>query len=173
MSFRFSKTAFLLIAGLIMQPIPLLAEQSNLSSYKTLNTQNSLNLSTVRELIKKGDEAITNDDLTKAREHFDKARNLTKQLLSFYRDVNGAFRGIDARIPREMNTKARDAQVLLAKVNLRLASLFRRLKQPEVAVPLLIEVVKVMTPTRVEGKKAYQSLLELGFVETPYGMKIN
>ena len=40
--------------------------------------------------------------------------------------------------------------------------------QPEVAVPLLVEVVKIMTPAREEGRKAYQSLVELGFVTTPY-----
>jgi hypothetical protein len=37
-----------------------------------------------------------------------------------------------------------------------------------VAVPLLVEVVKIMTPAREEGRKAYQSLVELGFVTTPY-----
>tara|TARA_Y100001968_G_scaffold332764_1_gene392154 strand:- start:6267 stop:6797 length:531 start_codon:yes stop_codon:yes gene_type:complete len=174
MKFRFSKTALLIIAGLIFCPMPSIAEQSSSSSsYKVLAKENGLNLFTVRNLINKGDQSISEDDLTQAREHFDKARNLTKQLLVFYRDVNGAFRGIDARIPREMNTKAREAQVLLAKTNLRLASLFRRQKQPEIAVPLLIEVVKIMTPTKVEGQKAYQSLLELGFVETPFGIKTN
>ena len=29
-------------------------------------------------------------------------------------------------------------------------------------------VVKVMTPTSEEGRKAYQGLVEIGFVVTPY-----
>jgi len=45
---------------------------------------------------------------------------------------------------------------------------FRRQNQPEVAVPLLVEVVKVMTPANENGRKAYQQLVELGFAATPY-----
>jgi hypothetical protein len=37
-----------------------------------------------------------------------------------------------------------------------------------VAVPLLVEVVKVMTPASEDGRKAYQQLVELGFAATPY-----
>ena len=89
-------------------------------------------------------------------------------MLSFYRDLSGAFRGLDARIPREMDTKGRDALGLLAEANLRLAALFRRQNQPEVAVPVLVEVVKLMTPSQPQGQKAYQSLVELGFVDTEF-----
>jgi len=67
-----------------------------------------------------------------------------------------------------MDTKGRAALTLLAESNLRLAALFRRQNQPEVAVPVLIEVVRLMTPSNPQGQKAYQSLLELGFVETPF-----
>jgi len=45
---------------------------------------------------------------------------------------------------------------------------FRRQNQPEVAVPLLVEVVKVMTPTSDEGRRAYQTLVEIGFATIPY-----
>ena len=33
---------------------------------------------------------------------------------------------------------------------------------------VLVEVVKLMTPAKPQGQKAYQSLLELGFVETEF-----
>ena len=151
-----------------MTPISLKAQESS-ASYKVLASQKAgLNLSTVRNLIKKGDDLAKQDNLDAARKEFDDARNVTKQLLGFYRDINGAFRGIDARIPREMDSKGREATVLLAKANLRLAALFRRQNKPEIAVPLLVESLKIMTPARAEGQKAYQSLLDLGFVETPY-----
>jgi hypothetical protein len=42
------------------------------------------------------------------------------------------------------------------------------MNQPQVAVPLLVRVVQRMSPTSPQGQKAYQSLLELGFVATPY-----
>ena len=52
-----------------------------------------------------------------ARKHFDKARQVSKQLLSFYRDLAGAFRGLNARIPREMDAKGRETLTLLSKAN--------------------------------------------------------
>jgi hypothetical protein len=67
-----------------------------------------------------------------------------------------------------MDNKGREALELLAETNLRLAALFRRQNQPEVAVPVLVEVVKLMTPAKFQGQQAYQSLLELGFVETEF-----
>jgi hypothetical protein len=87
---------------------------------------------------------------------------------SAYRNLSGAFRGLDARIPREMDDKGRQATELQANIELRLAALLRRMNQPQVAVPLLVRVVQRMTPASPQGQKAYQTLLELGFVTTPY-----
>ena len=169
MLFRIASSVLLISTGLFLTPMPSSFAQENSSSYKVLASQKSgLNLFTVKNYLKEGDQAMENEDLDLARKHFDKARVLTRQILGFYRDLNGAFRGIDARIPREMDTKGREATVLLAKTNLRLAALFRRQNESEVAVPLLVEVVRIMSPTKPEGQKAYQSLLELGFVETPF-----
>jgi predicted negative regulator of RcsB-dependent stress response len=126
------------------------------------------NLEAVRGLLSRGDAAVARGDLTAARKDFDLARDATRRLLGFYRDLSGAFRGLDARIPREMDQKGREALELQAQANLRLAALLRRQNQPEVAVPLLVEVVKIMTPAREEGRRAYQTLVELGFVTTPY-----
>jgi hypothetical protein len=67
-----------------------------------------------------------------------------------------------------MDQKGREALELQASINLRLAALLRRMNQPEVAVPLLVEVVQIMTPASPQGQKAYQGLVELGFVDTPY-----
>ena len=67
-----------------------------------------------------------------------------------------------------MDSNGRKALGMLAKSNLRLATLFRKKNQPEVAVPLLVEVVRTMTPAKPEGQQAYQDLVELGFVSIPY-----
>ena len=67
-----------------------------------------------------------------------------------------------------MDQKGRAALELQAKIDLRLASLLRRMNQPASAVPLLVEVVQIMTPASPMGQKAYQGLVELGFVSTPY-----
>ena len=41
-------------------------------------------------------------------------------------------------------------------------------KKPDVAVPLLVETIRIMSPNSPEGKEAYKTLMQLGFVETSY-----
>lgn len=132
------------------------------------SSSSPLNLSAVRNLLARGDAAAASGNLSEARRLYDQARDYCRKLLGFYRDLSGSFRGLDARIPREMDQKGREALELLSEANLRLAAVFRRQNQPEVAVPLLVEVVKVMTPASETGRKAYQSLVEIGFAATPY-----
>ncbi len=165
---RLPVMAFALLAGLTCSPFSALAQTSS-SDYKVLaREKEGFNVSALQDLLDKGDDSVAKGDLEEARKYFDKARKASKQLLSFYRDLSGAFRGLDARIPREMDAKGRKTLTLLAQTNLRLAAIFRRQNQPEVAVPLLVEVVRLTTPAKPEGQKAYQSLIELGFVDTPY-----
>ena len=166
---RLPMTALALLAGLALFSGCSPEEKSSTTATRVLAEEvNGFNVAAVNSLLKKGDAASARGDLEEARRYYDKSRNASKQLLSFYRDISGSFRGLDARIPREMDQKGREAMKLLANTNLRLAALFRRMDQPEIAVPVLVEVVRLMTPVKPEGQKAYQSLLELGFVETPY-----
>ena len=167
MGTRLLCSALALTAGLFISPA--LAQSTSSSATKVLASSGSgFNVSSVESLIQRGDAAAAAGNFDQAKKNYDNARTASKQLLAFYRDLSGSFRGLDARIPREMDTKGREALALLAKSNLRLAALFRRQGQPEIAVPVLVEVVRLMTPAKPEGQKAYQSLLELGFVDTPY-----
>ena len=168
MSFRPSIFSLALIAGFALVPIPMLAETSSSNNKVLAQETTGFNSAYIEKLLQKGDKFASKGKLEEARSIYDEARSASKQLISFYRDLAGSFRGLDARIPREMDTKRRTALKLLANVNLRLAALFRREGQPEIAVPLLVEVVRLMTPVKDEGKEAYQTLLELGFVDTPY-----
>lgn len=165
---RLSMMGFALLAGLAISPVSALAQSQANDERVLAQSGDGFNVGSVELLIQKGDAASSSGNLPVARKYYDDARNASKQLLSFYRDLSGAFRGLDARIPREMDLKGRQALDLLAQANLRLAALFRRQNQPEIAVPVLVEVVKLMTPSQAEGQKAYQSLIELGFVDTPF-----
>ncbi len=168
---RFRKSVFtgLLIGGLIVSPFSMAEIKSKSDSYKALALQTGgFNVGTIQKLIEKGDVLVAKGKLALAKEQYDQARTISKKLLSFYRGLSGSFRGLDARIPREMDRKGRSSLKALAEVNLRLAALFRKQNQPEVAVPLLIEVVQLMTPAKPLGREAYQGLVELGFAETPY-----
>ena len=108
--------------------------------YKVLASINkNLSISNVKAYMKEGDKLIKDGNFEKAKENYDKARNLARQLSGFYRDLNGSFKGIDARIPLEMDKKGRESIKIWAESNSRLAALYKRKKQPEVAVPLLVE----------------------------------
>ena len=150
-------------------PLMALEARSQAEPPKALEVPEGVfNIEFIESILQQGDAASSSGDLIEARRLFDEARVASKQLLNFYRDLSGAFRGLDARIPREMDTKGREALNLYVDSNVRLAALFRRQSEPEVAVPLLVEVVKTMTPANPKGRQAYQQLLEIGFVQTPY-----
>ena len=75
---------------------------------------------------------------------------------------------MDARIPNEMQRKGKKTLQILAEANQRLASLYIKNEKPDVAVPLLVETIRIMSPKSSEGKEAYNKLIQLGFVETTY-----
>ena len=161
-------SAMALVASLGLAGLPVVAQETASNDRVLASSSKGLNPSTVRSMIARGDAAAASGNLEIALKEFQVARKTARLLQGFYRDLSGSFRGLDARIPREMGTKGRETLGLLAEANLRLAALFRRQNQPEIAVPVLVEVVKLMTPAQPQGRKAYQSLLELGFVDTEF-----
>ena len=146
-----------------------IAEVKNPKDFKVLsNDSKKLSISNVEFYIKQGDNLIKKGDFDKAKDFYLDARKLAKQLASFYSDLNKAFIGVDARIPNEMQKKGKDTLQILAESNERLASLYIKNKKPDVAVPLLVETIRIMSPDSPEGKEAYEKLIQLGFVETNF-----
>jgi len=145
------------------------AEIKKTEDYKVLsNDSKKLSISNVEYFIKLGDKYIKNGDFDKAKDYYLDARNLAKQLAAFYSDLNSSFKGIDARIPNEMQRKGKQTLKILAEINERLVSMYIKTEKPEVAVPLLVETIRIMSPNTQEGKEAYERLIKLGFVETEY-----
>ena len=145
------------------------AEIKNPEDFRVLSNENKkLSISNVEYFIKQGDKYIKNGDFEKAKDFYLDARKLAKQLASFYSDLNSSFKGIDARIPKEMQSKGKQTLQILAVSNERLASMYIKTEKPEVAVPLLVETIRIMSPNSPEGKEAYERLIQLGFVETKY-----
>ena len=169
MSWRISFTILAFFAGLLSPLSMTLAEPDSSNDYRVLSKKEiGLSLKTVKSFISDGDDLFAKGDYSKARKKFDRARDMSRLLLGFYSDLSLSFKGIDARIPREMDKNSREVLLLLSQANLRLATLFRKTNQADLAVPLLVEVVRITSPANEEGQEAYQSLIELGFVDTPY-----
>ena len=145
------------------------AEIKNPKDFRVLSNENKkLSISNVEYFIKQGDNYIKKGDFEKAKDSYLDARKLAEQLASFYSDLNSSFKGVDARIPNEMQMKGKETLQILAETNERLASMYIKTKKPEVAVPLLVETIRIMSPNSPEGKEAYDRLIQLGFVETKY-----
>tara|TARA_A100001388_G_C28511295_1_gene376358 strand:+ start:70 stop:585 length:516 start_codon:yes stop_codon:yes gene_type:complete len=145
------------------------AEIKDPKDYKVVSNDNKkLSIAKVEYLIKQGDEYIENGDFDKAKDSYLDSRKLAKQLASFYSDLNSSFKGVDARIPKEMQKKGKEILQILAEANERLASFYIKTENPEVAVPILVETIRIMSPNSQEGKEAYERLIQLGFVETKY-----
>ena len=160
---------FFVFIGILPSENLVRAEVENPKDYKVLsNTNKKLSISNVEYYLKEGDNSIKNGDFDKAKESYLDARKLATQLASFYSDLNKAFIGVDARVPNEMQKKGKAILQILAESNKRLASLYIKNEKPDVAVPLLVETIRIMSPNSQEGKDAYKTLIQLGFVETSY-----
>jgi len=159
----------LIIFGIFPYENSVHADTENPKNYKVLAAKNkNLSIDNVKYYLKKGDEFVKNGDFDKAKDSYQDARKLAKQLARFYSDLNTAFKGIDARIPIEVQSKGNKTLKIQAESNKRLASLYIKNEKPDVAVPLLIEIIRIMSPNSPEGKEAYEKLIQLGFVETEY-----
>ena len=145
------------------------AEIKNPKDFRVLTKESKkLSISNVEYFITQGDKYINNGDFEKAKDSYLDARKLAKQLASFYSDLNSSFKGVDARIPNEMQRKGKETLQILAESNERLVSMYIKTEKPEVAVPLLVETIRIMSPNSPEGKEAYSTLMKLGFVDTNY-----
>ena len=161
---------FLIIfSGIFSYENSIRAEVENPNEYKVLSTTNkTLSIANVKNYLKQGDKFIESGDLDKAKGLYTDARDLATNLASFYSDLNKVFKGVDARIPIEMRKKGKASLQILAESNGRLASLYIKDEKPDVAVPLLIENIRILSIKSPEGKEAYKTLMQLGFVETDY-----
>ena len=159
----------IILTGVFSYENSIRAEVENPNEYKVLSTTNkTLSIANVKNYLKQGDKFIESGDLDKAKGLYTDARDLATNLASFYSDLNKVFKGVDARIPIEMRKKGKASLQILAESNERLASLYIKDEKPDVAVPLLIENIRILSIKSPEGKEAYKTLMQLGFVDTDY-----
>jgi len=132
------------------------------------NGSGILSIQSGQNLLKDSDNAVSAQKYDVASKKLQQARQLFNQLSSFYQDLNASFSGIDNRVSDSLRKKALDTAQLRDESAYRLALVHRALNQSDLAVPLLVQIIKSQNPTRDLGKKAYQQLLELGFADAPF-----
>jgi hypothetical protein len=121
-----------------------------------------------QRLMTEASNAISNQNYALAAQKLQESRQIFNQLSNFYQQLGGSFAGIDTRLADSNRTKAVETAQMRDEATYRLALVHRAQNKPELAVPLLIQIIRSQQPTRDLGKKAYQQLLELGFVDTPF-----
>ena len=122
-----------------------------------------------KRLMSDAQNAVSSQNYSEAAKKFQDARSVFNQLSNFYQQLNSSFSGIDNRVADNLRKQARDTAQMRDEATYQLALVHRAQNKPSLAVPLLVQIIRSQMPTRDLGKKAYQQLLELGFVDAPSG----
>ena len=112
--------------------------------------------------------AISQQNYDQAVTKLQDARQVFNQLSNFYQELTTGFSGIDNRISDSHRRKALQTAQLRDESTYQLAVVYRAKNQPELAVPLLVQLIRSQSPTRDLGQQAYQQLFELGFVDMEF-----
>lgn len=145
-------------------------EQSEeLDELRPLNQASStLSIASGQQLMAEASDAIAAQDYTLAAEKLQAARIAFSQMSNYYQELSTMFLGIDTDLNRDLRAKALETAQLRDQATFQLALVYRAQNKPDLAVPLLMEILRSQQPTRELGQQAYQQLFELGFVDEPF-----
>ena len=114
------------------------------------------------------ERAVAAQNYALAADKYQDSRRLMNQLSKFYDQLRSSFLAIDNRASDSSRKKALEAAQLRDQATYKLGLVYVAQNKPEKAIPLFIEIVRSQNPTRDLGRKSYQQLFELGFVDIPY-----
>jgi hypothetical protein len=121
-----------------------------------------------KKLMMEADQAIEAQQYDLAVEKLQNARQVYNQLSNFYLQLFNSFTGLDNAAAESHRKKALDTSLERDQATYQLALVHRSQNKPELSVPLLIQIITSQSPGIGLGRKAYEQLLEIGFVDTPY-----
>ncbi|MGL5032818.1 MAG: hypothetical protein ACRC6M_03340 [Microcystaceae cyanobacterium] len=149
--------------------LPGVAEEPELNDLRPLTQSDSL-LSPAggQKLMNEAIQAINSENYTLALDKLQQSRKIFNQLSNFHLQLANSFSGINTKIFEEQRADALKTGQMRDEATYRLALVHRAKNQPELAVPLLIQIIRSQNPTTELGRKSYQQLLELGFVTMPF-----
>ncbi len=120
------------------------------------------------KLMAEADEAVNNQQYDLAAQKLQNARQVYNQLSNFYLQLFNSFTGLDNAAAESHRKKALDTGIERDNATYQLALVHRAQKKPELSIPLLVQIVTSQSPGSGLGKKAYEQLLEIGFVDVPF-----
>ncbi|MEL6499819.1 MAG: hypothetical protein AAFQ23_00230 [Cyanobacteria bacterium J06623_1] len=120
------------------------------------------------QLMAEADEAIDAQQFDLAVTKLQSARQVYNQLSNFYLQLFNSFTGLDNAAAEEHRKKALDTGLARDKATYQLALVHRSQNQSELSIPLLVQIINSQSPGIGLGRKAYEQLVEIGFVDTPY-----
>jgi hypothetical protein len=155
-----------LAALVLAQPIVTPAQQAEMP--QTSQANSSLSINAGRRLMDEASTAVSAENYAEAASKLGEARDIFNQISTYYQDISGMFSGIDTRISDSSRRQALETAQMRDQATYQLALVHRARNRPDMAVPLLVEILQSQQPTRDLGQRAYQQLYELGFVELPF-----
>jgi hypothetical protein len=151
------------------QPANTTEDLSNPNNLRPLTQADSLlSLAGGKKLMEEANQAVNDQQYDTAAEKLQQAREIFNQLSNFYLQLFNSFSGIDNRIAEAQKQKAVETGQMRDEATYQLALVHRAQNKPELSVPLLIQVIRSQNPTTELGKKSYQQLFEIGFVQDPF-----
>jgi hypothetical protein len=144
-------------------------DSGNSSAVRPLEQSNSpLGIGAGKALIAEADQAMTANNYALAASKLQEARETLNQVSGYYQQLVGVFTGIDRRVVEDVRDRALEAAQLRDQATFQQGLAYRAQNQPDLAVPLFIEILQSQNPTRELGQQSYQQLYEIGFVDLTY-----
>ena len=145
------------------------AIESESEIIRPLAQENSvLGVEAGQRLLAEAQEAIGLEDYATAAQKLQQARAMLNQLSNFSGQLAASFSGIDNEKSDFQRNQAVETAQMRDEATYQLALVHRADNKPELAIPLLVQIIRSQQPTRDLGEQAYQQLFELGFVSSPY-----
>ena len=148
--------------------VPVETENTTDDSTNNAEVNSFFSIEGGNRLMQEAEQAIDAQQYDVAAEKLQSARQVFNQLSNFYLQLYNSFSGIDNAAAESHRKKALDTSMERDRATYQLALVHRAQNQPELSIPLLVQIVTSQSPGIGLGKQAYEQLLEIGFVDTPY-----
>ncbi|MEN9205296.1 MAG: hypothetical protein Q6K99_02385 [Thermostichales cyanobacterium BF4_bins_65] len=163
---------FLVLVALVMTLVlPVYAQTSVVDpqSLKALEQPtNPLSFQRAEQLTQQAEAALQAQNYDQAIELLKAAFDAYNQRSNYHQQLSRSFAGIQNQISEAQRNLAREAAEKRDRSAYDLGIVYRAANRPEEAVGQLVQVIASQGPTRELGRMAYQQLLEIGFVDTPF-----